>query len=106
MAHARACGGRNDREARQTHKGECGKGAGLGEALSRMGCIYRWKEVAPREGKMIEIKTREQGLGEAGRIVLRPTCVRRLAWHRRAASTSSGTGGQEEHSGHNSKVRG
>lgn len=40
MADARACRGaggvRSDREARQIHVGECGKGAGLGEALSLM----------------------------------------------------------------------
>lgn len=43
--------------------------AELREALSHMGadweCIYRWTEVAPGEGKMIKIKTKEERLGEA-----------------------------------------
>ena len=62
----------------------------------RPGYILGEEEVALRESKIIKIQTREQGLGEAGRIGLRPRQVRRLVWDRRTESSSSEPGRKEE----------
>lgn len=73
---------------------------------SRLGCTYRWKEVAPREGEMIKIDKRARTRGGRG-IRFEAHTGDELAWDcRRAASFSSGTGGKEESHGRSSKFRG
>lgn len=63
-------GGKSDREARWTHMVECGKGARLGGVLSvEAGWdVFMGGRKELLERVMIKLKTREQGLGQAGGI--------------------------------------